>query len=880
MRGVWRVSWTAALLLAGPGLDAAEISGRLSDPTGGALPGAAVHLLDVATGDERTAQADGDGRYAFAGLEPGIYQLRASLVGFSDAARRVTLTSDDETRREDLELAVGTIHAAVTVTASRGERDELMVPLQVSSLTRSQIELRNPTSTGDSMLGAPGVTPVGNGPFQVRPRLRGLDSSRILILIDGERLNNARVATDRVGVEVGLVDPSSIERVEIVSGSGSVLYGTDALSGTINIITSQPRLSDETHVTGGIDGYYSSNEKGRRGTAHLGVSGPRFAARVVGSLEEFDDYEAGGDFAESNVPLIEDGTLEQADTIDDAFGFDFGAFPDPFNQPFTRASRLVENSGMSGDSLNATAFVQPTENQTLRFKWLRRRADDVGFPDFQPPIFFQSISLPFSDIDKVSGTWERRHVGSPLASLKVSGYWQRQDRLLFNDGIPVQFPVPSPEFFPISVLRLEIDSSTRQQVESLGVDVQARLLLGTNDLLTAGVTWYRDRSEDERTTETQLNLVGTVDLGPRGPEPTVFPFLFPLGPPEVSSPVRVPDATFSDFGVFLQNEWDVSHAVRLSAGVRLDRYSVKTDATPGYDVESLVAGARPPIDPGTLPDVGGETVDRTAFTGDVGFVYQPTDRFSFTGHYGRSYRHPNLEELLFAGPATVGNIIPSIRVDPETGDNFDMGARFRSGRVSASVAAFRNRYHEFISTEVVSEAPAGLLSRAVNFAEVRIQGVEAGLELPFDVGRTQVTVFGNASWLRGDVLEARNPLTGESLDDTPLDNISPFKAVAGVRVSDHRQRFWAEYSSRIQAEVDRVAPTLLGSPFLIAQDLFGLDGFTLHRAAAGFDWRQDGVVVGLSLALENLGDRFYREQFQFAPARGRTFTVGLHVRYE
>jgi hemoglobin/transferrin/lactoferrin receptor protein len=101
-----------------------------------------------------------------------------------------------------------------------------------------------------------------------------------------------------------------------------------------------------------------------------------------------------------------------------------------------------------------------------------------------------------------------------------------------------------------------------------------------------------------------------------------------------------------------------------------------------------------------------------------------------------------------------------------------------------------------------------------------------------------------------------------------------------VRLSDRRQRFWAEYSGRFQAQVDRVAPTLLGSPFLIVQDLFGLDGFALHRAAAGFDWRQEGMVVGLSLALENLGDRFYREQFQFAPARGRSFTVGLHVRRE
>lgn len=64
-------------------------------------------------------------------------------------------------------------------------------------------------------------------------------------MVDGERLNTARVATDRAGPEIGLVDPSNLQSVEVVSGSGSVLYGTDALSGTINILTDQPQAASE-----------------------------------------------------------------------------------------------------------------------------------------------------------------------------------------------------------------------------------------------------------------------------------------------------------------------------------------------------------------------------------------------------------------------------------------------------------------------------------------------------------------------------------------------------------------------------------------------------------------------------------------------------------
>jgi len=88
-----------------------------------------------------------------------------------------------------------------------------------------------------------------------------------------------------------------------------------------------------------------------------------------------------------------------------------------------------------------------------------------------------------------------------------------------------------------------------------------------------------------------------------------------------------------------------------------------------------------------------------------------------------------------------------------------------------------------------------------------------------------------------------------------------------------------EYGVRAQGEVTRVAATLLDSPFLIAQDLLALDGFAVHRLGWGVNLtRSRGRDrLGLTFAVENLGDTYYREHFQFAPARGRSFTVGLTV---
>jgi outer membrane receptor protein involved in Fe transport len=423
-----------------------------------------------------------------------------------------------------------------------------------------------------------------------------------------------------------------------------------------------------------------------------------------------------------------------------------------------------------------------------------------------------------------------------------------------------------------------INSDTGQKVKTQGFDVQGTFLASPRNVITAGATYYQDDSADYRTSSTQTNLVGQVVLGARGPAAVVFPALVPLGGPSVTRPTRVPNATFSDLGAFAQDEWDITTKVRLVAGVRLDGYKVNTEATAGYNIAPVIAGAKPPIDPATLPDPNGDSISRTAFTGDLGLVFKQSDKLSFVAHYGRSYRHPNLEELLFAGPATIGSIAPNIKVGPEKGDNVDIGLKFRSSQFQGSLSYFNNRYTDFISTEITALTASSSVSQAINYADVRIQGFEGDVQVSWKQGPAITSLFGNTSYNKGEVLKGTNPLTKTSIAGTPQDNITPLKVLAGLRLSDKKEHFWGEYSLRYQKEVDRVASTLKDSPFLIYQDLAGLKGFTIQRIGAGYDWRKDKKTVGLTVNVENLTNKFYREQFQFAPARGRSITVGLRLR--
>jgi hemoglobin/transferrin/lactoferrin receptor protein len=881
MKAVLTVASAIGLTVLGGMTTAGEIKGTARDSGGGALVGAVVSLENAATGTETSALTDAGGAYSFTEVRAGIYRLIARMPGFSQGTRNTSLPTDASDAEIHFVLEVGNLQSEVTVTANRNSRDTLVIPLRAESLGAGAMAAANPASSGDLMIEATGVTPVGSGPFQVRPRLRGLDSTRVLILVDGERLNNARTATDRAGVEVGLVDAASVESVEVVSGTGSVLYGTDALSGTVNIRTFQPAFSDRSRFIGNADGYYSSNENGLRGSLGAGATGRKFALNLTGAKESFDNYKSGGEdgtVLEDSRPLFANGTLKQVDTIDTNFGFNFKAFPEPFNTPFVRTSTDIPTSGMDGVTVNGNGLLALSERQTLRVKYFHRKAEEVGFPDFVPPQFFQGIVLPHSSLDKVSARYEARAIKPWFSHLSASAYYQKQDRLLRNVDVPVQFPVPSAAFFPINVFRLVINSDTGQKVKTSGFDLQGTFLASPRNVLTAGLTWTQDDSADYRTSSTQTNLVGQVVLGPRGPAPVVFNSLVPLGGPVVTHPTRVPNATFSDLAAFAQDEWDIAPKVRLIAALRLDGYRVETESTPGYNVDAVIAGARPPIDPATLPDPNGDRISRTAFTGDFGLVFKANDRLSLVAHYGRSYRHPNLEELLFAGPATIGTIAPNVTVGPEKGDNVDLGVKFRSSLFQGSLFYFNNRYTDFISTEITALTASSSVSQAINYADVRIQGLEGDGALSWKQGPAIASLFASFAFNKGDVLKGTNPLTGISIAGTPQDNITPLKLRTGLRLTDRKERFWAEYSLRYEKEVTRVATTLKDSPFLIYQDLAALQGFTVQRVGIGYDWRKDKKTLGLTLNLENLANRFYREQFQFAPARGRSLTIGLRLR--
>lgn len=192
--------------------------------------------------------------------------------------------------------------STVVVTASGAAVDIREAPASISVITREDIERKPVTSIGELLSTVPGVTGGLSGTgAQSKIRLRGLPEKYTLILVDGQRQGNSSGVNYRDDLgqqDLDWISPEMIERIEVVRGPMSSLYGSDAMGGVINIITRKigTRWAGSTTLN-----YSKPADSDRGDTRQLGfnISGPvaeKFGLRLGGNYTERESDEANGGF--------------------------------------------------------------------------------------------------------------------------------------------------------------------------------------------------------------------------------------------------------------------------------------------------------------------------------------------------------------------------------------------------------------------------------------------------------------------------------------------------------------------------------------------------------------------------------------------------------
>jgi hemoglobin/transferrin/lactoferrin receptor protein len=270
-----------------------DISGRVTDETGGAIVGAQLVLHTTQGATVQETRSASDGTFALRSAPQGSYWLEARADHFE--SRRVHI--DINTQRLppiEILLGLGTFGSEITVTAERGMVADIQQTAPIVTV-RDDFR-RQPLSTmGNALGGAVGVMVQQSTYGQVSPFLRGLTGYQVLNLIDGVRFNNS---TFRSGPNqyLAFVDPSQIERAEAMLGPSSSQFGSDAMGGTIQLLTPLPQFIDVPAVraTGTVNLFAASADQSGGGDVGAAIRTSRAFVSVGGTRRKLNDLRAGG----------------------------------------------------------------------------------------------------------------------------------------------------------------------------------------------------------------------------------------------------------------------------------------------------------------------------------------------------------------------------------------------------------------------------------------------------------------------------------------------------------------------------------------------------------------------------------------------------------
>lgn len=250
------------------------------EPSGTAARNAVVTIAEL----KKAVLTDENGAFEFKGIPAGKYQMFAHLDRVPDVIKTIEVTGSDHT--VDFELFLTPVSEQVTVTAT-GSAEAVGSSYQSVTLVGAlELTKRNPLSIGEALEYQPGIAKRSFGPGSGRPVIRGFDGDRVLVLQDGLRVGG--IASQSAD-EVEPMDVLSLDRVDIVKGPATLLYGSNAIGGVVNGISTndlyQKGLSGYLTTFGGTSNW----QAGASGGFKYGVRD--FLIFGSGGAQKANDYQ-------------------------------------------------------------------------------------------------------------------------------------------------------------------------------------------------------------------------------------------------------------------------------------------------------------------------------------------------------------------------------------------------------------------------------------------------------------------------------------------------------------------------------------------------------------------------------------------------------------
>ncbi|MDF1825825.1 MAG: TonB-dependent receptor [Verrucomicrobiales bacterium] len=368
-----------------------------------------------------------------------------------------------------------------------------------------------------------------------------------------------------------------------------------------------------------------------------------------------------------------------------------------------------------------------------------------------------------------------------------------------------------------------------------GIDFQ----LGSDSpvgYLTYGVDYYRDKVDSDR-----------VDLNPDGSVDRV----------RIQGPIG-DDSSFDQFGLFLQNDIDLTERLGLSIGGRFSQ--VKADVG-RYEDPATGAAA-------SFSDSWSTTVGSARMSYDL----TGNDEYSIFAGISESFRAPNLADLSRSGGSRSDEIeSAAVQLEPEQFLTYEIGMKVRTKNLISNFSIYRTNISDFITSTPTGRTIDGLREvTKQNSAGGFVQGIEAGMEYRFEGG---FSVFGNISWVEGesDVFL----VSGSSVASRePLSRIQPVIGSGGIRWTSPSDKHWIELSVIAAGDADRLNTNDLSDTQRIPPG--GTPGYAVYQLNSG--WELDEATT-FYFGIENLFDEAYRSHGSGSNEPGRGVVLGVNRKF-
>jgi len=207
-----------------------RLSGSIANNFDSALAGASVYISDLKKG----SIADNNGNFEINNIPSGTYLVEVKFIGYKTILKNIYFNSDKEVNFQ-MEIAV-TEENEIVITGSSKATSIRRNPVPIVVINKDFLQQNLHTNIIDAISKVPGITSVTTGPNVSKPFIRGLGYNRIVTLYDGVRQEGQQWG-DEHGIEV---DENTVDRVEVIKGPSSLIYGPDAIAGVINLIPAKP----------------------------------------------------------------------------------------------------------------------------------------------------------------------------------------------------------------------------------------------------------------------------------------------------------------------------------------------------------------------------------------------------------------------------------------------------------------------------------------------------------------------------------------------------------------------------------------------------------------------------------------------------------------